>query len=71
VAFTIEEAFRRQGMPRILLQHIAAIARESGASRFEAAGIGKSRWIASLPAILMIDHERRSRYTLPVFQPYI
>jgi hypothetical protein len=67
VAFTIEEDFHRQGMARVLLQHKAAIARESGVSRFEAADIGKSRWIASLPAIFMIDHERGSLYSVPVF----
>jgi GNAT superfamily N-acetyltransferase len=30
VAFTIEEDYHRQGMARILLQHLASIAREKG-----------------------------------------
>ena len=36
VAFTIEEDYHRQGMARILLQHLASIAREKGLSRFVA-----------------------------------
>lgn len=36
VAFTIEEDYHRQGMARILLQHLAVIAREKGLSRFVA-----------------------------------
>jgi GNAT superfamily N-acetyltransferase len=36
VAFTVEEDYHRQGMARILLQHLAVIAREKGLSRFVA-----------------------------------
>jgi RimJ/RimL family protein N-acetyltransferase len=36
VAFAIEEDYHRQGMARILLQHLASIAREKGLSRFVA-----------------------------------
>jgi len=36
VAFTIEEDYHRQGIARILLQHLAPIAREKGLSRFVA-----------------------------------
>ncbi|RPJ08163.1 MAG: N-acetyltransferase [Deltaproteobacteria bacterium] len=36
VAFTIEEDYHRQGMARILLQHMASIARGKGLSRFVA-----------------------------------
>lgn len=36
VAFTVEEDYHRQGMARILLQHLASIAREKGLSRFVA-----------------------------------
>jgi RimJ/RimL family protein N-acetyltransferase len=36
VAFTIEEDYHRQGMARILLQHLASIAREKGLSCFVA-----------------------------------
>jgi len=36
VAFTIEEDYHRQGTARILLQHLASIAREKGLSCFEA-----------------------------------
>jgi ribosomal protein S18 acetylase RimI-like enzyme len=34
VAFTVEEDYHRQGIARMLLQHLAAIAREKGLSRF-------------------------------------
>ena len=36
VAFTVEEDYHRQGMARILLQHLASIARVKGLSRFVA-----------------------------------
>ena len=36
VAFTIEEDYHRQGMARILLQHLSSIAREKGVSGFKA-----------------------------------
>jgi GNAT superfamily N-acetyltransferase len=36
VAFTVEEDFHRQGMARILLQHLASIARAKGLSCFVA-----------------------------------
>jgi GNAT superfamily N-acetyltransferase len=36
VAFTVEEDYHRQGIARILLQHLASIAREKGLSRFVA-----------------------------------
>ena len=36
VAFTVEEDYHRQGIARILLQHLAAIAREKGLSCFVA-----------------------------------
>jgi RimJ/RimL family protein N-acetyltransferase len=43
VAFTIEEDYHRQGMARILLQHLAAIAREKGLSRFVAEVLPENR----------------------------
>ncbi len=36
VAFTVEEDYHRQGIARILLQHLTLIAREKGLSRFVA-----------------------------------
>jgi RimJ/RimL family protein N-acetyltransferase len=36
VAFTVEEDYHRQGIARILLQHLATIAREKGLLRFVA-----------------------------------
>jgi GNAT superfamily N-acetyltransferase len=36
VAFTVEEDYHRQGIARVLLQHLAAIAREKGLSCFVA-----------------------------------
>jgi GNAT superfamily N-acetyltransferase len=36
VAFTVEEDYHRQGIARILLQHLALIARERGLERFVA-----------------------------------
>ena len=36
VAFTVEEDYHRQGISRILLQHLASIARVKGLSRFVA-----------------------------------
>ena len=43
VAFTIEEDYHRQGMARILLQHLASIAREKGLSRFAAEVLSENR----------------------------
>ena len=44
VAFTIEEDYHRQGMARILLQHLASIAREKGLSQLRGGGpSGKQR----------------------------
>ena len=36
MAFTVEEDYHRQGIARILLQHLASIAREKGLSCFVA-----------------------------------
>jgi GNAT superfamily N-acetyltransferase len=36
VAFTVEEDYHRQGISRILLQHLVSIARVKGLSRFVA-----------------------------------
>jgi RimJ/RimL family protein N-acetyltransferase len=43
VAFTVEEDYHRQGMARILLQHLAAIAREKGLFRFVAEVLPENR----------------------------
>ena len=43
VAFTIEEDYHRQGMARILLQHLASIAREKGLSHFVAEVLPENR----------------------------
>lgn len=43
VAFTIEEDYHRQGMARILLQHLAPIAREKGLSCFVAEVLPENR----------------------------
>jgi GNAT superfamily N-acetyltransferase len=43
VAFTVEEDFHRQGIARILLQHLAAIAREKGLSCFVAEVLPENR----------------------------
>jgi RimJ/RimL family protein N-acetyltransferase len=43
VAFTIEEDYHRQGMARILLRHLASIAREKGLSRFVAEVLPENR----------------------------
>ena len=43
VAFTVEEDYHRQGIARILLQHLAAIAREKGLSRFVAEVLPENR----------------------------
>lgn len=43
VAFTVEEDYHRQGIARILLQHLAAIAREKGLARFEAEVLPENR----------------------------
>ncbi len=43
VAFTVEEDYHRQGIARILLQHLAAIAREKGVSRFVAEVLPENR----------------------------
>jgi RimJ/RimL family protein N-acetyltransferase len=43
VAFTIEEDYHRQGMARILLQHLASIAREKGLSCFVAEVLPENR----------------------------
>jgi GNAT superfamily N-acetyltransferase len=43
VAFTVEEDCHRQGIARILLQHLAPIAREKGLSRFVAEVLPENR----------------------------
>jgi GNAT superfamily N-acetyltransferase len=43
VAFTVEEDYHRQGIARILLQHLAAIAREKGLSCFVAEVLPENR----------------------------
>ena len=43
VAFTVEEDYHRQGIARILLQHLASIAREKGLSRFVAEVLPENR----------------------------
>jgi GNAT superfamily N-acetyltransferase len=43
VAFTVEEDYHRQGIARILLQHLASIAREKGVSQFEAEVLPENR----------------------------
>ena len=43
VAFTVEEDYHRQGMARILLQHLASIAREKGLTRFVAEVLPENR----------------------------
>lgn len=43
VAFTVEEDYHRQGIARILLQHLAFIAREKGLSRFVAEVLPENR----------------------------
>jgi GNAT superfamily N-acetyltransferase len=43
VAFTVEEDYHRQGIARILLQHLATIAREKGLSRFVAEVLPENR----------------------------
>jgi RimJ/RimL family protein N-acetyltransferase len=43
VAFTIEEDYHRQGMARILLQHLSSIAREKGLSHFVAEVLPENR----------------------------
>jgi ribosomal protein S18 acetylase RimI-like enzyme len=43
VAFTVEEDYHRQGIARTLLQHLAAIAREKGLSRFVAEVLPENR----------------------------
>jgi len=43
VAFTVEEDYHRQGIARILLQHLAVIAREKGLSRFVAEVLPENR----------------------------
>jgi RimJ/RimL family protein N-acetyltransferase len=43
VAFTVEEDYHRQGMARILLQHLAVIAREKGLARFMAEVLPENR----------------------------
>jgi len=43
VAFTIEEDYHRQGMARILLQHLSSIAREKGLSCFVAEVLPENR----------------------------
>lgn len=43
VAFTVEEDYHRQGIARILLQHLALIAREKGLSRFVAEVLPENR----------------------------
>jgi GNAT superfamily N-acetyltransferase len=43
VAFTVEEDYHRQGIARILLQHLASIAREKGVSRFDAEVLTENR----------------------------
>jgi GNAT superfamily N-acetyltransferase len=48
VAFTVEEDFHRQGIARILLQHLASIAREKGLSRFVAEVLPENRSMLSV-----------------------
>jgi len=43
VAFTVEEDYHRQGIARILLQHLASIARDKGLSRFVAEVLPENR----------------------------
>jgi RimJ/RimL family protein N-acetyltransferase len=43
VAFTVEEDYHRQGMARILLQHLASIALEKGLSSFVAEVLPENR----------------------------
>jgi GNAT superfamily N-acetyltransferase len=43
VAFTVEEDYHRQGIARILLQHLASIAREKSLSRFVAEVLPENR----------------------------
>ena len=43
VAFTVEEDYHRQGIARILLQHLASIARENGLSQFVAEVLPENR----------------------------
>jgi RimJ/RimL family protein N-acetyltransferase len=43
VAFTVEEDYHRQGMARILVQHLASIAREKGLERFVAEVLPENR----------------------------
>jgi GNAT superfamily N-acetyltransferase len=43
VAFTVEEDYHRQGLARMLLQHLALIAREKGLSRFVAEVLPENR----------------------------
>lgn len=43
VAFTVEEDYHRQGIARMLLQHLALIAREKGLSRFVAEVLPENR----------------------------
>jgi len=43
VAFTVEEDYHRQGIARILLQHLASVAREKGLSRFVAEVLPENR----------------------------
>jgi GNAT superfamily N-acetyltransferase len=43
VAFTVEEDYHRQGIARILLQHLASIAREKGLSHFVAEVLPENR----------------------------
>ena len=48
VAFTVEEDYHRQGIARILLQHLALIAREKGLSRFVAEVLPENRGMLSV-----------------------
>jgi GNAT superfamily N-acetyltransferase len=43
VAFTVEEDYHRQGLARLLLQHLAAIAREKGIAAFVAEVLPQNR----------------------------
>jgi GNAT superfamily N-acetyltransferase len=43
VAFTVEEDYHRQGIARILLQHLAVIARDKGLARFMAEVLPENR----------------------------
>jgi GNAT superfamily N-acetyltransferase len=43
VAFTVEEDYHRQGIARILMQHLASIAREKGLSYFVAEVLPENR----------------------------